>query len=67
MGIMRGTYTGYVIFFTDQPETKKVATNDGKLTEGAVVFTTFKKAKYVQECEIWFFKIVFYFIKSSFG
>lgn len=40
MGIMRGTYTGYVIFFTDQPETKKVATNDGKLTEGVVVFTT---------------------------
>lgn len=43
MGIMRGTYTGYVIFFTDQPETKKVATNDGKLIEGAVVFTTLKR------------------------
>lgn len=43
MGIMRSTYTGYVIFFTDQPETKKVATNDGKLTEGAVVFTTLKR------------------------
>lgn len=43
MGIMRGTYTGYVIFFTDQPETKKVATNDGKWTEGAVVFTTLKR------------------------